>query len=299
MSKYVFVAVLSLILFGTLFSFAEESQDMHGSSTSPKGKYVKANGLNIYYEEYGSGEPLILIHGGLNSSALWENNLSSFLDHFRVIVPDSRGHGRTNNPRDTLSYRLMADDVASLVSALNLDRPFVCGYSDGGQIALELGMHHSDKFRALVVAAAWFKFSSVYTDGIKNLGMSGPDEADYNMFEKQYPSLVEVIQTSGVEDWKTFFRHTTEMFWTPLNYTADDFAGIVIPTLVLIGDRDEYIPVEEAVEMYNMIPNAELAVVPQTTHGNLLANSDLFADLVLNFLLRHSAKPIELKAKEH
>src|SRR5918998_344841 len=102
------------------------------------GTYIEANGLRVYYEVYGEGEPLLLIHGGTATSRSWASHLPAFTEHFQVFAPDSRGHGRTDNPTGELSYRVMADDVA----ALGLQRPLVLGYSDGGRIALELGMRY-------------------------------------------------------------------------------------------------------------------------------------------------------------
>ena len=107
-------------------------------SAAQPGKYAQANGIEIYYEETGSGQPLVLLHGGTVTLKSWEKQIPSFAHHFRVIALDSRGHGRTKNPLETMSYRLLADDVAAFIRALELDRPLVCGYSDGGQIALEM-----------------------------------------------------------------------------------------------------------------------------------------------------------------
>jgi pimeloyl-ACP methyl ester carboxylesterase len=108
----------------------------------PAGAYIEANGLRVYYEVCGEGEPLLLIHGGTATSQSWTSHLPAFTEHFRVFAPDSRGHGRTDNP---------ADDVAALIKALGLQRPLVLGYSDGGQIALELGMRYPGLARALVL----------------------------------------------------------------------------------------------------------------------------------------------------
>ena len=114
-----------------------------------------ANGATLYYEEHGAGEPLVLIHGGLASGAMWEPLLPDLVDGFRVITPDSRGYGRSTNPCGTLSYAQLADDVAALINALELDRPVVGGYSDGGQVALELGERHPGAAGALIVGAAY------------------------------------------------------------------------------------------------------------------------------------------------
>src|SRR5262245_22536541 len=110
------------------------------NSTQP-GPYIHANGIDIYYEEYGSGYPLLLIHGGTLDHTMWEQHIPIFAQHFRVIAPDSRGHGRTKNPLDRMTYRLLADDMAALIQALGLDQPFVCGFSDGGQITMEIALH--------------------------------------------------------------------------------------------------------------------------------------------------------------
>jgi pimeloyl-ACP methyl ester carboxylesterase len=129
---------------------------------TPHGHYIQANGLDIYYEEYGQGKPLLLIHAGTLTAQSWQPYLAAFAEHYRVITPDSRGHGRTANPLGTMSYRLFADDMAALVQALALQKPLICGYSDGGQVALEIGMHYPDLPQALLVGGAWFKFSEAY-----------------------------------------------------------------------------------------------------------------------------------------
>src|SRR3712207_3358294 len=99
------------------------------ASAVPKGQTVKANGLEMYYEEVGTGAPLILLHGGTATGSSWQSHLPAFEKHFRVIMPDSRAHGRTNNPDGELSYRVMADDFAAFAQALGLTNPFIFGYS--------------------------------------------------------------------------------------------------------------------------------------------------------------------------
>ena len=137
-------------------------------------QFVEANGLNMYYQEYGSGQPLILIHGGTVTSNMWQPFLPAFVPHFRVITPDSRGHGKTNNPNDEqLSYRLMADDVAAFIQALNLTKPLVFGYSDGGQIALEIGIRYPGLVGAIVLGATTYKLSKTSINTFKALGFVG------------------------------------------------------------------------------------------------------------------------------
>ena len=143
------------------------------------GTYIEANGIRVYYEVYGEGEPLLLIHGGTATSRAWASHLPAFTEHFRVFTPDSRGHGRTDNPTGELDYRVMADDVAALVSVLGLQRPLVLGYSDGGQIALELGMRYPGLARALVLGGAQFGFSEAYLEAVRALlGITGSEEME-------------------------------------------------------------------------------------------------------------------------
>lgn len=103
---------------------------------------IDVNGTKLSYEEHGEGTPLVLIHGGLASSAAWAPAIAELTAGFRVIQLDSRGHGRSTNPGGQLSYARIADDVAALIAALGLIRPVVGGWSDGGQATLELGARH-------------------------------------------------------------------------------------------------------------------------------------------------------------
>lgn len=256
-----------------------------------QGHYVQANGLNIYYEEYGSGIPLILLHGGTATSRMWQPFLSSFLPHFRVITPDSRAHGKTNNPNGELSYHLMADDIVAFIQALNLTRPLVFGYSDGGQIALEIGMRYPGLTAALVVGAALYKFSETYVNALMTFGFEGSGVVNIEKLQGHSPEWVSLLKTAHARSddsdyWQTLLKQISTMWLTPLNYTAEDFDKITEPTLILIGDRDEGIEIEQAVDMYQLIPNAELAILPNATHSSAL--NELSMNIVLDYLLRHT-----------
>src|SRR5919106_4624170 len=147
---------------------------MTQASPALSGHYVKANGLDMYYEEYGSGEPLVLLHGGMGTNKNFEHLITAFSKQFRVIVPDLRGQGKTDNPSGEFSYRLMADDVAAFAVALKLNQPSICGWSDGGQISLELGMHYPDLMRCMVLSATWYQFSQQYQTALKAIGFESP-----------------------------------------------------------------------------------------------------------------------------
>ena len=257
------------------------------------GHYIQANGLHIYYEEHGQGKPLLLIHGGILTGASWQPYVAAFAKHYRVITPDSRGHGRTANPTGSMSFALLADDMAALMQALDLRKPLVCGYSDGGQVALEIGMRYPDLLQALVVGGAYVELTEASRTWVRSiLGDEGSPEVDVEQFERDNPTFAAGLQQDhGPEGWKTLLRQIKPMWNAQLNYTQDDFARVVAPTLVLLGDRDDFVPVEEGAAMYRLLPNAEFAVVPGANHTDFIfspAKVTLLQPLILDFFLRHS-----------
>jgi pimeloyl-ACP methyl ester carboxylesterase len=253
--------------------------------------------LRIYYETHGEGEPLVLIHGGTATCRSWASHLPAFAGHFRVFAPDSRGHGRTDNPTGEFGYRLMADDVAALIGALGLQRPLVLGYSDGGQVALELGMRHPGLARALVLGGTQFKFSEAYLEDARALlGIAEGEEVDTGRLERDQPDWVADLREAhghvyGPEYWTTYVEQIASLWLTPLRYTSENLASITDPVLLLVGDRDGACT-EEAFELLRLLPNAELAVAPGSDHGFIEAKADLFDMLALDFLLRHRNDPL-------
>ena len=145
---------------------------------APTATHIEPNGLSVYYEVHGEGEPLLLIHGRTATCHSWASHLPAFTEHFRVFTPDSRAHGRTDNPTGELGYRLMADDLVALIVALGLQKPLVLGYSDGGQIALELGMRYPGLAGAQVLGGTQFRFSEAYLEAVRALwGIAEGEEA--------------------------------------------------------------------------------------------------------------------------
>jgi pimeloyl-ACP methyl ester carboxylesterase len=159
------------------------------------GTHIEANGISVYYEAHGEGEPLLLVHGGTATSLSWSSHMAAFTEHFRVFAPDSRGHGRTDNPAGELDYRMMADDVAALITAMGLQRPLVLGYSDGGQIALELGMRYPGLAGALVLGGTQFRFSKAYLEAARALlGITDGEEVDTGRLEQEQPGFVAYLR---------------------------------------------------------------------------------------------------------
>jgi len=268
-----------------------DSPQINNLENQTAGNFVEANELKIYYEFHGSGEPLILLHGGSVTSKMWRHHLPELSSHFQVITMDTRGHGKTGNPENKFSYPMLAEDVAAFIYELGLIKPFICGYSDGGQTALELGMNYPHLAKGLVLGATMFKLSESYIEWTRDFGLEGPGRINVEYIEREMPGLVSAwskLHAPHPPDyWKTLLKQLSFMWLGPLNYTGEAFNKIEVPTLILTGDRDPVVPIEEAVEMYQLIPNSELAVIPFADHSFPGAKVKVFNQLVLDFFLRH------------
>lgn len=247
--------------------------------------------LDVAWFEAGTGTPLVLLHGGLaTAAASWATAMPRLAERWRVIAPDSRGHGGTGNPADHLGYDQMADDVAGHIAALGLDRPVIVGYSDGGQIAIEFGLRHPALARALVLGGVITRPTERYLEGLKSWGFRAPGEVDYAQLEQSFGSFLGFIKTAhggGDPDyWKRFLPQIARLWHTVPAYTDEQLAAIGIPTLVITGDRDQLAGLDEAKRLLEVLSDAELAVIPG--FGHEAVDRPLFWDAVEDFLDRRA-----------
>lgn len=255
------------------------------------GHFIQVNGIKMFYEDLGEGKPLIFIHGGIGSSRVlgWEKQIDFFVNYFRVIVPDCRGYGRTNNPDKILSYKLMMKDFVELIEKLELEKPFICGWSDGAQIALELGMSYPDVIGAIVVGGALLEINYRYIKGMKDIGILGEGEIDIEKFTNTLPDLATILSeihshVYGKEYWKEMLEIVSRMWLNPKEFPEDKVKSISVPTLIILGDRDDFITVEENAQMFRLIPNSEFAVIPNSGHDVCSKKPELFNQIVFEFL---------------
>jgi pimeloyl-ACP methyl ester carboxylesterase len=255
---------------------------------------IEVNEATLYYEERGSGAPLILIHGGLGAGSQWEPVVAELANGFRVITPDSRGHGRSTNPSGELSYSLIADDVAVLIAALGLRRPVVGGWSDGGQVTLELGARHPGAAAALIVGAAYPDFDAGGLReahrallGADETGAPDPAHVDAQLGESARD--VKALHPGGAERWRALLRQTAPMWLDYQGLQPDELRAIRTPVLVLAGDQDELIPLDLAVSLHRALPTAELAVCPSLSHdGPTPERAGVLASLIRDFAERNT-----------
>lgn len=269
-------------------------------------KQIRVNGTEIHYVEAGDGVPLLLLHGGLMSTApVWDAHPASYGPHlatlaarYRVIAPDTRGCGRTIDSGDgSISFRKLAEDVVALSAALGLERPAVCGFSDGGAIATFAAILAPNAFRAVVNDAGFdlldprsrtFPMARQIFGGAPDATKADPD-AVVRFFSDKGPVMAAFVENLQADHeaqggWKRTLAKSFERITKPSDVTVDDLAKVASPTLILTGDRDMACSAEEAVAAYRKLGKGELAIVPGLGHELTKTTTEL----TLDFLARHT-----------
>lgn len=253
-------------------------------------KSIAVRDIEISYTELGTGPTLLLLHGGLATTEMaWSARYDMLAAHFRVLAPDSRGHGKTTNPSGHLGYDQMADDVAAFCAALDIAAPLVLGFSDGGQIVIELGLRHPALAKAMVMGGTISHMTDAYVAGLSDWGFTSPDAVDYDRLQRQWGSFYDTLtrhhRGNGEADYsRHLLLHISRLWHTVPSYSAEQLRSIVTPTLVLTGDRDHVASPEQALRLYRSLGSAELAIIPGVGHS--ASEGDLFWSVALDFLRR-------------
>jgi pimeloyl-ACP methyl ester carboxylesterase len=264
-NKFIFFAVPFIFL--TTISFSQQTKIPYGNNPSA-GKYYPVRGIKMYTEVYGSGKPLLLIHGNGNSIKAFSSNIPYFSKKYKVIAVDSRAHGKTIDNLDSLSFEMMADDFAALLDAMHIDSAYVIGWSDGGINALILAMRHPEKVIKLVSTGA-----NLTPDSTGLIPVYWRDE------QRQYESDKNRPRTTAKEknDWKIFM-----LDWVQPNVPFSNLSKIKCPSLIVCGDND-LIPIEHTAAIYRHIPHAYLWVLPHSGHATLKEHRDEFNRMTDSF----------------
>jgi len=259
------------------------------STTAHQSHSVHANGIEIHYLDQGEGAPLVLLHGGVvSTNPIWSrvpiayaSHMEALAEHFRVIAPDTRGCGLTAHAGGPVNFDLLADDVASLIGALGLERPLIAGFSEGGITAAVLGIRHPTAVRAIVNHAGFDAFDpdAPTIPMMRQILGGSPDatepdpDAAARGFEAsdQMRAMFELMKRDqddgqGEGHWREYLRLSWDRTTQPLGYTYTDLAKITVPTLILTGDRDNFCTVEQAVAAYRQLTDGELAILPGHGH---------------------------------
>ena len=257
-----------------------------------QGAYVQVNGLQMYYETCGEGIPVILLHGGLETCQMWAPIIPSLSKSYQVFTPDSRGHGRTDNPSGEFSYSLMAEDIAQFIDALGLEGPLLVGYSDGGETALHMAMAYPGLARGYMIGAIFNSMTVEWRQMMQGfLGFEGSGIVDIERvirtnadFVRSLEEKHDVYHEPGY--WKSLLIQVSQAWWEPPVRSQADFAAITDPALFWCGDRDVFCPPEQTLEMYRMANKAELAIIPKADHFTMAGQFEITVMILLNFIKR-------------
>lgn len=234
------------------------------------------NGIKIWYATFGKGDPVILLHGGLANANYWGHQVPALAERYRVIVMDSRGHGRSTRDERPYGYELMASDVLGLMDFLKIPKAAVVGWSDGAILGLEIAIRHPARLTKLFAFAANSDPSAV-----KDVDKSPVFSAFIARAAKEYEAL---SATPG--QYESFLKQIGKMWATQPNYTAAELKGISTPTWIVDGDHDEAIKRENIEYMAAEIPGAGLLIQPEVSHFSFLQDPRQFNENVLHFLGR-------------
>jgi pimeloyl-ACP methyl ester carboxylesterase len=237
--------------------------------------YVENNGARIWYAAYGSGDPVILLHGGLGHSGNWGYQVPALLGSGRrVILVDSRGHGRSTRDERPYTYQLMASDVLAVMDTLQLEKAALVGWSDGACIALVLASQAPER-----VSGVFFFACNMDPSGTKEVEPSPLLDRCFARHVKDYAAL-----SATPDNFNEFLGAVGLMMKTEPNYTAQDLAQIRVPVLIVQSEHDEFIKPEHAAYLARSIPGAELIILPGVSHFAPLQRPELFNEAVLTFL---------------
>jgi pimeloyl-ACP methyl ester carboxylesterase len=261
------------------------------TTTPAQTGYASVNGLRMYYEIHGTGQPLVLLHGAFSAIGTSFGALLPTLAKTRqVIAFELQGHGRTADIDRPLTLEGMADDVAAALQQLGINKADIFGYSMGAAVALHVVIRHPDVVRKLVLASVSYNLGGIHPGLMEGLGEMRPEMMFGSPWHEEYIRIA-----PNPEYFATLFAKKTQMDRGIQDLPAETIRAIKAPTLLIIGDSDLIRP-EHAVEMFRLLgggvfgdtpaglPNSRLAVLPGTSHVTVVYQADLLLSIIPPFL---------------
>ena len=234
------------------------------------GQLIQVNGIRLYVETYGKGPSVLLIHGNGGSIIEMRYQIKHFSKQYKVIVADSRGHGKSALGTKRLTYEQMAEDYNRVLERLNLRSVHIVGWSDGGNIGLLLAMKHPDKVNKLAIMGA-----ALRPDGAYDWAPHGT-QRDLSIVESK------ISQGDTSKPWNAIRQQLIMLLEQP-NIPTFSLKAVKAPTLVMAGDRD-IIRDEHTLEIFHSLPNAQCCIFPGSTHAIPQEDPNLFNQIVETFL---------------
>ena len=256
-------------------SSAQNTIPAYGNNAQA-GNYANVNGIRMYYETYGEGKPLLLIHGNGDAIDSLRKQIIFFSQHFKVIVADSRGHGKSIDNGDSLTYDGIADDINVLLDQLHIDSAYIFGQSDGAIIGLIMAIRYPKKVKMLAAMAPNTRPDSaiIYPEAMIRM---------QNAFLRLTDSVKQ-----GYKEKNARLKLLRLMLYHP-HISPMQLASIQAPVLIMSGDRD-IILLSHVIEIFRAIPKSQLCVLPGSTHFALRQNAAVFNETIQRFF----SKPFEM-----
>jgi pimeloyl-ACP methyl ester carboxylesterase len=261
------------------------------ANTPAQTGYAPVNGVEMYYEIHGEGQPLVLLHGAFSAiGTSFGEVLPGLAETRQVIAFEMQAHGRTPDIDRPLSYEQLADDVAVAIQHLGIEKADIFGYSTGAAIAMRVAIRHPEVVRKLVLASVTYNLEGVHPGLMDGLGEMTPEMMYGSPWHEEYVRIA-----PDPEHFDTLFAKKTEMDRNIKDIPAEVIRSLEAPALLIIGDSDLTRP-EHAVEMFRLLgggvfgdthaglPDSQLAVLPGTSHVTLVSRADWLVSMIAEFL---------------
>ena len=252
--------------------------------------YADVNGLKMYYEVYGSGKPIVLVHGAFMTIPMnWSGMIPKLAKDHKVIVAEMQGHGRTRDIAREISFEGMSDDVSGLLKHLKIDSADILGYSMGGGVAFQMAIRHPEQVRRLIILSGAYKHDGWWPEVEASFATFTADMFKGTPIQKQYDSL-----GNDPNHFAEFVKKVLSTDRNKYNWTRD-VKNIKAPIFMAIGDADG-IQYEHALELFRAkgggkmgdlsgLPKSRLAIIPGTTHiGMIMTRQDWLTPMILDFV---------------
>jgi pimeloyl-ACP methyl ester carboxylesterase len=260
------------------------------TETTGQSGYAPVNGLEMYYEIHGSGEPLVLLHGAFAAISLWGPILETLAQNRQVIAVEFQGHGHTADIDRPFRYEHFADDVAAVMEHLGIPQADIVGYSMGANTGLQLAIRHPDLVRKLVAISANYRHDGYYPEIYETIGMLTPELFAGSPVEAAY-----LEAAPNPDGFASLVQRIIEFDSTDFAWPEEDIQGITAPTLLVIADSDSVRP-EHTVELFRLLgggvpgdltglPQNQLAILPGRTHVSVvLEGTEVLLAMIATFL---------------
>lgn len=236
-----------------------------------QGDMIEVNGIDMYYEVHGQGDPLILLHGWTQSSQFWNDYINHYIFDYAVYIPDLRGHGQSTPLDESFSIQQTAKDVIAFMDELGIQDAKMIGFSFGGLVTLEMVMLDPQKIKKLILVSAAYQYN----------GEDGPTYK-YDDMPKDFKTYLASTHIYGENQIRAMFNPKLDY---QIKLSKEELKAFDMPTMIIGGDNDRNIDIVRLVEMHQAIPNSSLLIMPNTGHMVIEPVAKMsFLEMTLSFL---------------